>query len=136
MDMLCIPLCFEMIFVTAVKQCQIRVLRINACIAICCRVVMSVYRSSRLRGKSTCLTGSACYNEISCDPAHVVTIFLAVSQAPQRIVGHVAASGGVSAIIQAALMLVDNHKFEILRAMNLLDVSGRTILAPALVRCW
>jgi hypothetical protein len=59
--------------VTAVKQCQIRVLRINACIAICCRVVMSVYRSSRLRGKCTCLTGSACYNEISCDPAHVVT---------------------------------------------------------------
>jgi hypothetical protein len=34
---------------------------------------MSVYRSSRLRGKCTCPPGSACYNKISCDPAHVAT---------------------------------------------------------------
>jgi hypothetical protein len=40
----------------------------------CC--VMFVYRSSRLRGKCTCPTGSACYNKISCDPAHVVTYFV------------------------------------------------------------
>jgi hypothetical protein len=34
---------------------------------------MFVYRSSRLRGKCTCPSGSACYNRISCDPAHVAT---------------------------------------------------------------
>jgi hypothetical protein len=48
-------------------------LRINACITICCRVMMFVYRSSQLRGKCTCPPGSACYNKISCDLAHVVT---------------------------------------------------------------
>jgi hypothetical protein len=41
--------------------------------AICCRVVISVYRSSQLRGKCTCPLGSACYNRISCDSAHVAT---------------------------------------------------------------
>jgi hypothetical protein len=35
--------------------------------------MMFLYRSSRLRGKCTCPSGSACYNRISCDPAHVVT---------------------------------------------------------------
>jgi hypothetical protein len=46
---------------------------INDCIAICCRVVMYVYRSSQLRGKRTYPPGSACYNKISCDSSHVVT---------------------------------------------------------------
>jgi hypothetical protein len=46
---------------------------INDCIAICCRVVMYVYRSSQLRGKRNCPPGSACYNKISCDSSHVVT---------------------------------------------------------------
>jgi hypothetical protein len=34
---------------------------------------MFVYRSSRLRGKCTCPSGSACYNRISCDLSHVAT---------------------------------------------------------------
>jgi hypothetical protein len=46
---------------------------INGCIAICCCVVMYVYRSSRLRGKRSCPPGSACYNEILCDSSYVVT---------------------------------------------------------------
>jgi hypothetical protein len=37
---------------------------------------MLVYRSSQLRGKCTCPSGSACYNRISCDSAHVVTYVL------------------------------------------------------------
>ena len=42
------------------------------CYLLCCSVMFS-YRSSRLRGKCTCPPGSACYNRISCDPAHVAT---------------------------------------------------------------
>jgi hypothetical protein len=37
---------------------------------------MSVYRSSQLRGKCTCPLGSACYNRILCDPAHVATFLV------------------------------------------------------------
>jgi hypothetical protein len=59
--------------VTAVKQC-----RIGCCgstlVLLSAVVVMLVYRSSQLRGKCTCPSGSACYNRISCDSAHVVTL--------------------------------------------------------------
>jgi hypothetical protein len=48
------------------------VLRINACIAICCCCVV-ISGSSQLRGNCTCPPGSACYNRISCNPAHVAT---------------------------------------------------------------
>jgi hypothetical protein len=32
-----------------------------------------VYRGSQLRGKRTCLPGSACYSRVSCNFSHVVT---------------------------------------------------------------
>jgi hypothetical protein len=42
------------------------------CYLLCCCDVRS-YRSSQLRGKCTCLLGSACYNRILCNLAYVAT---------------------------------------------------------------
>jgi hypothetical protein len=61
------------------EQCRVEAV-INDCIAIRCCVmscscigVLGLEVRSRLRGKCTCLPGSACYNRISCDFGHVVT---------------------------------------------------------------